>query len=155
MGIKDFLTGGAPTTEGGGADPDSPDLETLKQEARKAQRGGRLKAEDRLRLEQQAADLDALYEQENWEEIAALYFEARFAITGFEGFRLSDGQKKTLAASLATMMRVLIKLDPGYVAVIVFTVNFGALITRKELAYRQELAREEAASGDERPVRAA
>ena len=83
----------------------------------------------------QEKDLEKIFAGENWEEIAGLYFNARFAITGWEGFCLTEGQKKTLGLSLATTMKMLLKIDPGYIALVVFTTNFAGLIGSKELTY--------------------
>jgi len=81
------------------------------------------------------ADLAKLFAGENWEEIAGLYFNARFGVTGWEGFNLTDGQKKTLGLSLASSMKMLLKIDPGYIALLIFTINFGGIITQKEMMY--------------------
>jgi hypothetical protein len=81
------------------------------------------------------ADLAQLFAGENWEEIAGLYFNARFGITGWEGFQLTEGQKKTLGLSLASSMKMLLKIDPGYIALLIFTINFGGIIAQKEMMY--------------------
>lgn len=88
--------------------------------------------------------LDELFENENWEEIAALYFEVRYALTGFEYFRLEERQKRILGKSMGTCMKLLLKIDPQWVALIVFSVNFGTYVTDKEMAYRFKLKQEEA-----------
>lgn len=84
-------------------------------------------------------ELAKIFEGENWEEVSALYFNARFAITGWDGFLLTEPQKKTLGLSLATTMKMLLKIDPGYIALIVFTANFGGLIAQKEVVYKKLL----------------
>jgi hypothetical protein len=81
------------------------------------------------------ADLAQLFAGENWEEIAGLYFNARFGVTGWDGFNLTDGQKKTLGLSLASSMKMLLKIDPGYIALLIFTINFGGIIAQKEMMY--------------------
>jgi hypothetical protein len=83
-------------------------------------------------------EITKLFSGENWEELSSLYFNARFATTGFEGFLLSESQKKVLGLSLATSMKLLIKIDPGYLALLVFTTNFGGIIASKELEYSME-----------------
>jgi len=83
-------------------------------------------------------EITKLFAGENWEELSSLYFNARFATTGFEGFLLSESQKKVLGLSLSTSMKLLIKIDPGYLALLVFTTNFGGIIASKELEYSME-----------------
>ena len=80
-------------------------------------------------------ELAEIFAGENWEELSAMYFNARFAITGYDGFLLSPGQKITLGLSLAKTMKMLLKIDPGYIALVVFTTNFAGLIGAKELQY--------------------
>ncbi len=84
-------------------------------------------------------ELEKIFAGENWEEVSSLYFNARFAVTGWDGFLLTDAQKKTLGLSLATTMKMLLKIDPGYIALIVFTANFGGLIAQKEVIYKKLL----------------
>jgi hypothetical protein len=81
-------------------------------------------------------ELVKIFAGENWEEVASLYFNARFAITGWDGFELTTPQKKTLGLSLASTMKMLLKIDPGYIALLVFTANFGGLIAQKEMTFR-------------------
>jgi len=83
-------------------------------------------------------EITKLFAGENWEELSSLYFNARFATTGYEGFLLSASQKKVLGLSLSTSMKLLIKIDPGYLALLVFTTNFGGIIASKELEYSIE-----------------
>jgi hypothetical protein len=83
-------------------------------------------------------EITKLFSGENWEELSSLYFNARFATTGYEGFLLSESQKKVLGLSLATSMKLLIKIDPGYLALLVFTTNFGGIIASKEMEYHME-----------------
>jgi len=82
-------------------------------------------------------ELNEIFAGENWEEIAGLYFQARYAITGFDGFMLSPEQKKVLGLSLSKTMKMLLKIDPGYIALVVFSTNFVGLIAQKELTYKQ------------------
>ncbi len=127
-------------TPGPGARPDSgtADLAALKTQARKS--GRRItKVESALEDQARAAALDSLFENENWEEIAALYFNARYAITGWEGFKLSEKQERVLGASMGTCMRLLLAIDPRWVALVIFSVNMTAFVTDKELSYRRML----------------
>jgi len=88
-------------------------------------------------------DLEKIFAGENWEEVSALYFNARYAITGWDGFRLSEPQKKILGLSLGTTMKMLLKIDPGYIAMILFLTNFGGIVAQKEVLYRQLINEQE------------
>lgn len=114
------------------------DLKALRQAVGKGRNRATKVEQAQLDAGQQAA-LDELFENENWEEIAALYFEVRYALTGFEYFRLEERQKRVLGKSMGTCMKLLLKIDPQWVALIVFSVNFGTYVTDKELAYRHML----------------
>lgn len=127
----------APAT-GGGADTGASDLAALKSQARKA-RGKPSKAEVALADAAQQAALDELFENENWEVMASMYFETRFAMTGFQYFRLTEKQERILGKSMGTCMRMLLQIDPQWVALIVFGVNFGTFVADKELTYRRVL----------------
>lgn len=130
----------------GSVAPDAPDP----QEARPSVRSNRSKSKQ---LEQQAReadlqrDLDALYTPENWKAIASLYFDARYVSTGDDEFQLTPAEQTTLGTSLAATARLMLKIDPGYVAAIIFLGNMGKLIAVKEARYnkkkkmRQSLAR--------------
>lgn len=101
---------------------------------------GKRKSPDKQPEETSAEkELEKIFAGENWEEVSSLYFNARYAITGFDGFLLSDAQKKTLGLSLASTMKMLLKIDPGYIALIVFTANFGGIIAQKEMMYKHVL----------------
>ena len=119
----------------------SPDLAAL----RKAVGKGRNRPTATAVAQEDAAKraaIDELFENENWEEIAALYFEVRYALTGFQYFRLEERQKRVLGRSMGTCMKLLLAIDPQWVALIVFSVNFGTYVTDKELAYRHYLKQE-------------
>jgi hypothetical protein len=88
------------------------------------------------RDKENAAQLDALFRDENWQEVAGLYFQARYAMTGWDGFPLTEGQKSILGSTLACSMRALIAIDPKWVALTIFTINFGAVIVQKEVAFK-------------------
>jgi hypothetical protein len=119
----------------------APDLAAL----RKAVGAGRNRATKTQVAQEDAAKQAAiaeLFDNENWEEIAALYFEVRYALTGFQYFRLDERQKRVLGRSMGTCMKLLLDIDPQWVALIVFSVNMGTYITDKELAYRHFLKQE-------------
>jgi hypothetical protein len=120
-------------------DPDSPtnDLAAAKSELR-----GNRKRISKLDREAATADLqrelDKLYTPENWKAISSMYFDARYVTTGDDIFRLSDDEQTTLGTSLAASARLLLKIDPGYIALIIFTANMGKLIAVKETQYSQK-----------------
>jgi hypothetical protein len=118
-----------------GSDTGSPDLAALRQAVGKG-RNKRSKVEVAQEDAAKQAALDELFQNENWEEIAALYFEVRYALTGFEYFRLDERQRRILGRSMGTCMKLLLAIDPQWVALIVFSVNMGTYVTDKELAYR-------------------
>lgn len=72
-----------------------------------------------------------------------MYFDARLAITGYSGFALDKQQRVRLGVTLAPAMRLLLNIDPAYVALIVFSANFAGIVTQKESQYYAFL-REEA-----------
>jgi hypothetical protein len=113
----------------------TPDLAALRK-AVGSGRNRRPKTEVAQEDAAKQAAISELFENENWEEIAALYFEVRYALTGFQYFRLDERQKRVLGRSMGTCMKLLLDIDPQWVALIVFSVNMGTYITDKELAYR-------------------
>lgn len=122
-------------------------LEEVRKAARKARRtvDSAIGAAHERRLEE---EIEALYEAGQWEEIAALYFNVRYATTGFQGFILEEKQQKRLGASLALMMKILVQIDPKYLAVIVFSVNFGTIISEKEAKWYMQKKAEKKSSDD-------
>lgn len=122
---------------GDSPDTDSPDLTSV----RSTLRGSRSRAS---KLEQEAREsdlqreLDKLYTPENWKRISSLYFDARYVQTGDDLFQLDDGERTTLGTSLAASARLLLKIDPGYIALIIFTANLGQMIAMKETQYAKK-----------------
>lgn len=130
------------TASGANSDSGSPDLAALRQAVGKG-RSRRSKVEVAQEDAAKQAALEELFQNENWEEIAALYFEVRYALTGFEYFRLDERQRRVLGRSMGTCMKLLLAIDPQWVALIVFSVNMGTYVTDKELAYRHFLKKAE------------
>lgn len=97
--------------------------------------------------EEIANDAEKLFQGENWEEISGLYFQARYAMTGYDGFLLTPPQKKALGTTLAATMKLLMKIDPGYIAAITFTTTFVGLVGSKELTYHHLQKKEAAKHG--------
>jgi hypothetical protein len=80
-------------------------------------------------------ELDKLYTPENWKAIATMYHDARYVSTGDDCFRLGDDVQNSLGVSLAASARLLLKIDPGYIALIIFTTNLGKAIAVSEAQY--------------------
>ena len=132
---------------------DSPagaaDLEALKKAARKGgKRRGSVAPDEALAQAQLQSAIDELYTAENWDEIGALYFETRFALTGYEAFRLSDKQRRVLSSSLAMTMKTLQITDPKWIALTIFGINFCGLVAQKEMAYAAAVAADKRRNGD-------
>lgn len=89
------------------------------------------------------AGLEDLYKPEAWEEVAALPFNVRRAMTGSEVFELSKPQKSILGASLAASMKTLELIDPKYVALTVLAINMTTIFAEKEVQYRISKKRDE------------
>jgi hypothetical protein len=136
FGASAPATGADPPS--GGADPGAGDLAKIGAQARAARagRGKSSKAEQAIVDADKQAALDQLFEDENWEVLASMYFDVRFAMTGFEYFKLTEKQQRVLGKSMGSCMRLLLKIDPQWVALIIFSANFGAYAADKELAYR-------------------
>lgn len=84
-------------------------------------------------------ELEELYKGENWEEIAALPFNIRRAMTGSDIFTLSKHQKTILGSSLAASMKLLGLINPKYVAFTILAVNMVTIFAEKEILYRLSL----------------
>jgi hypothetical protein len=135
--------------KGAGGDSARANLEALASEAdasRKAARGGAAKRQQSLDAARNEAELATLFEAEQWEELAALYFNARFVVTGYDHFLLTEAEKKRLSVTLATTAKVLIRIKPEYIALLLFGLNFGGIVLSKEYAYSQEVKKREAAA---------
>jgi hypothetical protein len=129
-------------------DPSSPSIAEVKERIfgsrRKSSKRKASEADDTF-SEKELADLFA---GENWEEISSLYFDARYATTGYDGFLLTNPQKKTLGLTLGKSMKMLLKIDPGYIAGVVFLTTFGGLIAQKEIVYSKLLKEQKGRTDD-------
>lgn len=148
--VMDRLFGGAKSsaqTSPENVDPSTgaSELQAIKRQASTARnRGKSTRSEDALKAAQLQADLDELFQQENWEVVASMYFDLRFAMTGFDYFKLTEKQEKILGSTMGSAMKVLLRIDPAYIALIIFAANFGAFAAEKELAYRHAQAVDQA-----------
>lgn len=127
-----------------GAGAGAPDLSRLAAKART--RGSRAaksdeaaRINDALAASQAESQRAQLFEGEQWEALGCMYFDARLAVTGFSGFELSPAQRTMMGVTLAPAMKMLLQIDPGYIALIVFGANFGSIIAQKESAYYAHL----------------
>jgi hypothetical protein len=127
------------TEEGVSSDSGPTDFEALRKKifggGNKLSKRGKKSDDGPSEAETIGKEIEKLFAGENFEEIAALYFNARFAMSGWDGFLLDPDQKKVLGLSLATSMRLLVKIDPGYLALLIFTTNFGGIIAQKEMIF--------------------
>jgi len=124
------------TASPGASDGESVmDFAQVKESLKAGRSNRKSRLDENLQAKAEANALDELFAPENWEAIVSMYFDARYAMTGFEDFQLTDVQKKILSTSFTPCMRLLLKIDPRYVALLIFSVNFGGLILRKEMAY--------------------
>jgi hypothetical protein len=127
-----------PTNDGSFSDTkSSPSIETIKEGLTGRGRGRISNVEKAKRAEEENLIEQAkkLYTAEQWAPIASLYFDTRYLMTKYEQFLLSKEQSLQLGTSLALVMQTLIKIDPKYVALVVFSVQMGNLIINKELDY--------------------
>lgn len=149
MGLRETLglTSQDPGAPAEGGDSRTPELQEIAEESRRARRTRSDAGKPRARKPRVAEgatsevsdeEVRALFEAENWRELASLYFDTRFVMTGFEPFRLTDPEEGRLAQTLATTMKVLLRIDPKYVAILVFTATYGGMIAAKEAAWSQE-----------------
>lgn len=138
MSVLDEMV--SPTTEAGGQTDKSPtDFETLRKKIfgnPKSKNSKHSKSPAQSEAAIESKELDELFAGENWEAISSMYFDARFAITGCDVFLLDPAQKKTLGLTLGKSMKMLLKIDPGYIALTVFITTFGGLVAQKELTYK-------------------
>lgn len=86
--------------------------------------------------------LSELMTAENFEEVCALPFNLRYVATGHKNFLLSDKQKKSLSLSLSTSFRLMVKIDPRWLAVGLTVVNFLAIYGEKEMEWQMIRKRE-------------
>lgn len=100
-------------------------------------KAGASNVQDGLQADREAG-LEELYKSENWEEVAALPFNVRQAMTGSDIFKLNKNQKEVLGRSLAASMKLLGIIDPKYVAVVLFGVNLTTIWAEKEILYALE-----------------
>jgi hypothetical protein len=82
-----------------------------------------------------AAQLQKLFTPKQWRMVVSLYPNARFAITGWEGFKLTQEEGDMLSESLSVMMETLVMIDPKYLALMLFGVNFFGVIASKEMQF--------------------
>lgn len=128
---------GQDSASGASPDEDTSNLASVRSElSRNRKRGNKVERE--VQSAEIQRELDRLYTPENWKEISTLYFDCRYVATGDDVFSLKDSEKTTLGVSLAASARFLLKIDPGYVALIIFMANMGKLIAVKETQYRNK-----------------
>ncbi len=83
-----------------------------------------------------------LFKPSVWSEVAALPFNVRKAMTGSEIFDLNKDQKDALGTPLSMVMKMLVEIDPKYLALLVFSINLGTIWTEKEILYSMQKKKE-------------
>lgn len=73
-----------------------------------------------------------------WKEVASLPFNIRKAMTGSQIFDLNEDQKNALGGPLAMIMKLLVEIDPKYLALMVFSINLGSIWAEKEILWSME-----------------
>jgi len=71
-------------------------------------------------------------------------FNLGFVRTGFTGFLLSEAESAALSASAATVLNTWVRVDPKWVALMMFSVSLTSISATKVMAYRVALAEIEA-----------
>jgi len=59
----------------------------------------------------------------------------RFAMTGYDGFLLEKSKKAILGTTLGATMKMMLQIDPGYIALTIFLTTFAGIIGEKEIEY--------------------
>lgn len=172
MGILDTLrgtdsVGDTDSAPSSGGDQSSPDLSTLREEISSTRKPRADKGRPRGKRGVAVGDgtltqeeVDALFTAENWEALAALPFDTRYVMTGWHGFRLTDDERKRIAQTTATTMKILLKIDPKYIALTVWGTMYFGTWAAKEAAYSKEkqakaaLSRIRMAAPDAKPATA-
>jgi len=80
-------------------------------------------------------EVDALFTAENWKALASLPFDTRYIMTGWEGFRLGEEEANRIAQTTATTMKILLKIDPKYIALAVWGTLYFGTWAAKEAKY--------------------
>ena len=141
MSFRDLLTRTRTTPDDASSDGGNTDSVDIA--ATQAQLRSNRKRVSKLDRDAANADLqrelDKLYTPENWKKISTMYFDARYVQTGDPEFRCTDAEETTLGTSLAASARLLLKIDPGYIALIIFMANMGQMITMKEVKHSQKV----------------
>lgn len=83
-------------------------------------------------------EINRLFRAKNFEKLCTMYFDTRFVVTGFEPFRLDQDDRESLSESMAVMVRTLIRIDPKYIALLIFLSTFAGLVTSKEVLWKME-----------------
>lgn len=122
----------------------SPDLSALREEIQSSRKPrsdrGRPRAKRSVGMGDGSLtqeEVDALFTAENWEALASLPFDTRYVMTGWDGFRLGEEEKKRIAQTTATTMKILLKIDPKYIALAVWGTLYFGTWAAKEAKFSQ------------------
>jgi len=128
--------GESPSSDGGPGETSS-DGTSLRSELGKARR--RLTKAERESAEQELSkELDKLYAPENFEALATFWPDVRYVQTGDDVFIPTDRERAVNTVSMSAVFRVLIKLDPGWLALALLASNQAKMISRMEMQYKKK-----------------
>jgi hypothetical protein len=119
---------------GSGSPAGSPGLDAVDAELARHSKG-RKKADRASDITATAAELDKLYSPENFKGMFSLYFNVRFVKTGDEVYLLTPAELEAGSQLMATSARLLLKIDPAYVALIMLCTHASYLIATKEIQH--------------------
>lgn len=73
------------------------------------------------------AELEKVFAPEHWEALVRAPADLRLAQTGFEHWKMSDNEVKTLASSASNTARYFMRTDPKWVVLTLFLFNIGTI----------------------------
>lgn len=142
MGLFDKNKEEKESVEGSVSSSQDTDKTLEELEKRRAERLGIIQPGKRGRRPKAEALQDELtkdlFKPSVWQEVSALPFNIRKAMTGSEIFDLNSDQKQALGGPLALIMKMLVEIDPKYLALLVFSINLGSIWTEKEILWSIE-----------------
>jgi len=137
---KDFSSDsvGPSDMDGSARSVDASDLRAEIEEVRKTRSDkGKTRGKRRVGVgaELTQEEVDSLFTPKNWEAITQLPFRARYAMTGFAGFLLTEEETDQLSQTTAMTMKILLKVDPKYIALGIWGFMFAGTWAAKEAQY--------------------
>jgi len=100
--------------------------------------------ETRPGIPQQAAEqLQRLFEPEQWEPICEMPFNLIVATTGRKEGEATEKEIKKLSVTTSMTAQYFMAIDPKYVALILFLLNWGSVLAIKGAAIKMAILREQ------------